>query len=47
VAQGCWCLLCVVAAVVPAAAQVDQARAEQYFKKAQALCERDGGRPQG
>jgi hypothetical protein len=43
-AQGCWCLLFVVIAVVPAAAQVDQARAEQYFKEAQALCERDGGR---
>ena len=39
-----WCLLFVVVAVVPAAAQVDQARAEQYFKEAQALCERDGGR---
>ncbi len=37
-------LLFVVVAVVPAAAQVDQARAEQYFKEAQALCERDGGR---
>jgi hypothetical protein len=30
-------LLFVVAAVVAAAAQVDQARAEQYFKEAQAL----------
>ena len=28
----------------PAVAQVDQQRAEQYFKEAQALCERDGGR---
>ena len=28
----------------PAAAQVDQARAEQYFKEARVLCERDGGR---
>ena len=37
-------LLFVVAGVVPAAAQVDQARAEQYFKEARALCERDGGR---
>jgi hypothetical protein len=37
-------LLFVVVAVVPAAAQVDQALAEQYFKEAQALCERDGGR---
>jgi hypothetical protein len=42
--QGRWCLLFVVVAVVPAAAQVDQARAEQYFKEAQTLCERDGGR---
>ena len=42
--RGCWCLLFLVAAVVPAAAQVDQARAEQYFKEAQILCERDGGR---
>jgi hypothetical protein len=43
-AQGCWCLFFVVVAVVPAGAQVDQARAEQYFKEAQTLCERDGGR---
>src|ERR1700682_6382756 len=28
----------------PAVAQVDQQRAEEYFKEAQALCERDGGR---
>ena len=28
----------------PAVAQVDQQRAEQYFKEAQTLCERDGGR---
>src|SRR3954469_2350411 len=38
----------VVASVViahppPAAAQVDQQRAQEYFKEAQALCERDGG----
>ena len=26
----------------PAVAQVDQQRAEQYFKEAQTLCERDG-----
>ena len=45
--RGCWCLLFVIVAVVPAAAQVDQARAEQYFKEAQALCERDGGRHWG
>ena len=42
--RGCWCLLFVIVAVVPAAAQVDQARAQQYFKEAQTLCERDGGR---
>jgi hypothetical protein len=36
--------LFVVVAVVPAAGQVDQALAQQYFKEAQALCERDGGR---
>ena len=29
---------------LPAAAQVDQQRAQEYFKEAQALCERDGGR---
>ena len=45
--RGCCCLLFVVVAVVPAAAQVDQARAQQYFKEAQALCERDGGRHWG
>src|SRR5688572_12467926 len=28
----------------PAAAQVDQQRAQEWFKEAQALCERDGGR---
>jgi hypothetical protein len=28
----------------PAAAQVDQQRAQEYFREAQALCERDGGR---
>jgi hypothetical protein len=37
-------LLFVVVTAVPAAAQVDQALAEQYFKEAQALCERDSGR---
>jgi hypothetical protein len=36
-----------VAGVVPAAGQVDQALAEQYFKEARALCERDGGRHWG
>jgi hypothetical protein len=42
--QGFWCLLFLVFAAVPSAGQVDQARAEQYFKEARALCERDGGR---
>jgi hypothetical protein len=28
----------------PAAAQVDQQRAQEFFKEAQAVCERDGGR---
>ena len=28
----------------PAEAQVDQQRAQEYFKEALALCERDGGR---
>jgi hypothetical protein len=38
-------LTCVVAGhPPPAAAQVDQQRAQEYFKEAQALCERDGGR---
>jgi hypothetical protein len=30
--------------VIPAAAQVDQQRAETYFKEAATLCQRDGGR---
>jgi hypothetical protein len=29
---------------LPAAAQVDEQRAQEYFKEARALCERDGGR---
>lgn len=29
---------------LPAAAQVDQQRAQEYFAEVQALCERDGGR---
>ena len=29
---------------LPAAAQVDQQRAQEYFKEAQVLCDRDGGR---
>ena len=34
----------VVGLSTPAVAQVDQQRAQEYFKEAQALCERDGGR---
>jgi hypothetical protein len=38
-------LACAVMGQPPAAvAQVDQQRAQEYFKEAQALCERDGGR---
>jgi hypothetical protein len=38
-------LCCVLMAVAsPASAQVDQQRAQEFFKEAQALCERDGGR---
>lgn len=34
----------VVGNALPAVAQVDQQRAQEFFKEAQALCERDGGR---
>jgi hypothetical protein len=37
-------LIVAVVVAAPAAAQVDQVRAREYFKEAQALCERDGGR---
>jgi hypothetical protein len=37
-------LACTLGQRVPAYAQVDQQRAQEYFKEAQALCERDGGR---
>lgn len=38
-------LLCLLTAFPrPAAAQVDQQRAQEFFEEAQALCERDGGR---
>lgn len=38
-------LTCVVAGhPLPVTAQVDRQRAEEYFKEAQALCERDAGR---
>jgi dienelactone hydrolase len=42
-----WVAILVCGVVVhtrPAIAQVDQQRAQAYFKEAQALCERDGGR---
>lgn len=42
--QAFWCLLFVVGFAGSADAQVDQALAQLYFKEAQALCERDGGR---
>ena len=38
------CLAIFVGHALPAVAQVDQQRAQQYFKEVQALCERDGGR---
>jgi hypothetical protein len=34
----------VIGHALPAVAQVDQQRAQEYFKEARALCERDGGR---
>jgi hypothetical protein len=34
----------VIGHALPALAQVDQQRAQEYFKEVQALCERDGGR---
>jgi hypothetical protein len=38
-------LVCIlVGLVVPTAAQVDQQRAEAYFKEAATICQRDGGR---
>ena len=44
-ASGAAVVACVtLGAPSPAAAQVDQQRAQQYFKEAQALCERDAGR---
>ena len=38
-------LVCIlVGLAVPLAAQVDQQRAEAYFKEAATICQRDGGR---
>jgi len=37
-------MLVFVARALPALAQVDQQRAQEYFKEVQALCEREGGR---
>ena len=42
IAASCMAILAYMAP--PAVAQVDQQRAQQFFKEAQALCERDGGR---
>jgi hypothetical protein len=45
--RACWVAIFVCAVVGhtrPAMAQVDQQRAQAYFKEARALCERDGGR---
>ena len=39
---GTWSTLALLAS--SATAQVDQQRAQEFFKEAQALCERDGGR---
>jgi hypothetical protein len=38
------CLYLVAGFALPAVAQVDQHRAQEFFKEVQALCERDGGR---
>ena len=43
----CWVAIVayvVIGHALPAEAQVDQQRAQEYFKEVQALCERDGGR---
>jgi hypothetical protein len=40
----CFLACIVVCHAGPASAQVDQQRAQEFFKEAQALCERDGGR---
>src|SRR5215471_14629765 len=37
-------VLAFAAHALPAMAQVDQQRAQEYFKEVQALCEREGGR---
>ena len=39
-----WLIYLVAGVARPAVAQVDQPRAQQFFKEAQALCERDAGR---
>jgi hypothetical protein len=46
IAVGCTAVVAyvVLGRPLPALAQVDQQRAQEYFKEAQALCERDGGR---
>src|SRR5215204_7253606 len=46
ISRSCTALLAyvVIGHPPPAVAQIDQQRAQAYFKEAQALCERDGGR---
>jgi len=46
ISRSCTAILAyvVIGHPAPAVAQVDQQRAEQYFKEAQTLCEPDGGR---
>ena len=46
ISRSCTALLAyvVIGHPPPAVAQVDQQRAQEYFKEAQALCQRDGGR---
>src|ERR1051325_7297501 len=39
-----WLIYLVAGVARPAVAQVDQPRAQQFFKEARALCERDAGR---
>jgi hypothetical protein len=42
--HGRWYLVAIFLSVSPAAAQIDQKRAESYFQEAAALCAREGGR---
>ena len=46
ITSACWfgLISLTLCSVNPAAAQVDQQRAEAYFKEAATICQRDGGR---